>query len=786
MTPERKAGSAFDDLLRIGKEREQGGRTPPTQPQQPAAPQRQGGGMDDLMRLGQEREQAQGDQPSLLRRAGEIATVPFRAARDAIQGQQDPRFTEVPALDMSALPLDVQAGINRGRAVTFDDDAYGDIVRKQLGNRYIGTERDANDYQLITYIDNEGQERTEYLNRPGLDWDDVDRTAASALPFMVGAGAANLGLRGVGATGVVPRFLAHGAAAGGASVGSDMVAGGLGSEQGVDAPRAAVAAGAGGVFEGLSGPIVRAWQSVFRKSPVGPDGRLTGEAREAAIKAGLDPDDMSERLIQDFARDTQRAADAGEVAGKFRSGEFNIPTTYGQRSKRPDALGQEEEMRRGLMGRDAQSVMQDFDRRQTQAVEGAVYDAVGNRVAPQASGRDPRAVGEGIQQGMRSSQRAMSDQEDVVWSRVTEMFPEDGAFSSLPAALKSSIDKRSVVLDPELLPATDRMLRDLQRYARGKTPKSNYALLPQDVKNLDVDTMRRRLLARTRNAKDPADARAASAVYDGFNEWIDTAAEQALLSGSPDAAAALRSARAFTREMKQLFRPADRTGRPTAGARKIERVMERADTPEGVVNALFGSSAPTRPPQEGTREALRHMRDILARNGQEQAWDDVRMAYWLRIAQDNKGRVLSPRRLKNNIDGALNSQGSIVDELFTGVEKSYMQRMSRALDDLVYTPPNPSGTSYELMRMQRAAGGEPIAKTILQTQAKRELFSKGNVLMSRIYSSLARRIPNVAGVKDAAGTSVARQATSQDIRPRAPGAWFIAPLAATGAVESMD
>jgi hypothetical protein len=60
--------------------------------------------------------------------------------------------------------------------------------------------------------------------------------------------------------------------------------------------------------------------------------------------------------------------------------------------------------------------------------------------------------------------------------------------------------------------------------------------------------------------------------------------------------------------------------------------------------------------------------------------------------------------------------------------------------------------------------GDTIMKTFLQTQSKRELFSKHNVLMSRIYSALAKKLPiNPLGAKDAAGAAVAGRAVSQDV-----------------------
>jgi hypothetical protein len=738
---------------------------------------------DDLRQYAKQQrppeQDEEGDGPGLLRSLAGKAAVPFRMLRDAVKGPQDPAEAETPGLTW------MSPAVERAKVVTFDDDAYADIIQKDLGNRFISMERDANNYPIVSYIGHDGKPRREYINVPGLDMQDVDRGLSSAIPFMLGAGAANLGLRAVGTTGVLPRMAAHTLAAGGSSVAADQVAGSMGSEQGTDWTRAGMAAAGGGIFEGLSGPMTRLWEAIFRRHPVGADGKLAGEAADLARRSGLDPDDMSERLTRDFARDANRAADLGEVGAKFRTGEFDIPTTRGQRTKNSDFLGSEEEMRRGLMGRETQSVMRDFDTRQKQAIEGAVRETVPGRVAPQAGARDVPSLGTGTRDGLRTARDLILDEQDKVWARVGPMFPDkEGAFAPMPGHLKSRLDEAGVIPDPRTTPQTHNMLEELESYARRETTQPGYALLPSEVNVLDVDGMRRRLLGRYRSAeRGSADEKSAKAVYDSFNDWIDDAAERAMLSGSPDSAAALRAARGFTREMKELFEPRGAKGQMTPAARKIASVLDEADSGEGVIRALFGSGNPRSAPPEGSVQALQHMREMLVRTGQERTWDDIRMAYWLKLAQDNKGGILSPGRLQGNIDGAFANQKTLMDTLFSATDQAYMTRLARALDDVVYTPPNASGTSYELERMRRNAGGEPILKTILSTQAKRELFSKGNVLMSRIYSGLAKRIPNVANMRDASAMPLARRATSQDVQRRRPGAYFIAPTGAFAGVK---
>src|SRR5262249_9428466 len=158
------------------------------------------------------------------------------------------------------------------------------------------------------------------------------------------------------------------------------------------------------------------------------------------------------------------------------------------------------------------------------------------------------------------------------------------------------------------------------------------------------------------------DVAAAKAVYDGFNDWIDAAAEKALLAGSPEAAANLRTARDTTRVMQGLFAPQIK-GQKTPAARIISQVMDNGDSPERIVQILFGSSS-SATIKEGTVEALRAMKGALNRYADPRiAGDtiaDLKIAYWSRLVQSDRGEARTPGVMLNNIKAALSNQRSIV------------------------------------------------------------------------------------------------------------------------------
>ncbi len=686
---------------------------------------------------------------------------------NSVMGKQDPAFEGVPAFTGDGIrDLDTRKKIEQAKAVTFEDAAYGDIVKKALGPRLLNSETDANGYEILTYRGDDGQEHKAYLNQPGLDAQDVDRGIAAAAPFVAMGGLSGAVAKGLGGR-LLTRMAAQGLGAGGASIAADQVAGQMGSEQGTDFVRAGVATVGGAALEGLSGPIARTWAAIFRRGGM-KDGKLTGEAARQARKMGLDPDDMEERLARSFARDLEIAADPAEARAKAQAGEFNIPTTVGQRTKNPKALGVEEEARRGLFGDRAQSIMQDFEKRQSQAIEGAVNEGIGGRLAPNAAGREPATLGQRVRDSARSARAIAEQTEDQLWEALGPMYPVEGVVEeTLPKALTNRITQSGIRPDRELTPAAHKMAMMLDDYMAGKQMTSPYTSLGEDAAELSIDDMRRRLLGVYQSADKGGDKRAAKALYDGFNDWIDDIAEAAAIRGDTGGAAKLVTARAFTRDLKSLFEPKGRGGRTSPAARKIASVLDEADTPEGAINALIGRGGPTGSAPEGTVQALQHMKRILG-DTHKDAWNDIRLAYWTRIAVDKQGKMLSPGRMRNNIQAAFQNQPSVMNTLFTKQEQNLMRRFAKALDDATYTPPNPSGTSYELQRM-RNRGKDSALKTFAQTQQKRELFSKHNVIGARIWQMIAKKLPlDPMGAKEQAGAKVAEKVIGQEVRRRAP------------------
>jgi len=707
-----------------------------------------------------------------------------QGAVDMVRGQQDPAFAGIPTLaEAEDLTPDARGRYLEGnaaaRTAAISDAGYADVLRTQLGDSFIRQEQDANGYPVLVYRNRDGAESKAYVNRPGLDWADVDRAAHATMPYLLGGGLVGSATRGLG---LGTRAALQGVAGAGVSVGQDVAASGMGSEQGVDMVRAGLAGGLGAAGE-LAAPAFQWGKQAlgFGTKYVDDAGRLTPEGAAAARRAGVDPGELDAEATQAFAVALQRGRDPAEALSQVRSNRFGIPTTKGQRTKDPELLTVEKDIRYGSLGPDAKAELAKLDRQQTQAItnqvrghivpgEGGVdeFTGIGAQIAPRRMPNEQNweTLGQSVRGGLDDAREALKGQERAAWEAVPDVTPKPEAFEGLPESLAGRLG--SLRVTPEM-PNAAAMARSIDDYIAGKAFNDPVAKVLQQSPVKTLDEMRRQLLGMYKSAAPgTSDAKAAKAIYDGFDDWVWSATEKGLINGDPAAAAKMSAARVITREVKGLLQPRNAQGRSTPANRILSQVMDEADTPERVISNLLGDAGPQTPPKSGVVDALVRIKAILDKSGNataKETWNDIRLAYWLRLTTDKSGATLSPTMLKKNINQAFTSQYSVLKTLFTEAERGEFRAFARAVGEAAYKDPNPSGTASALRAMANGPRTS-LLKTVLQTQSKRELFSKHNVLMSRIYSMLAQKVPNLGGGRDAIGLRAAQRAVDQRLTPK--------------------
>ena len=707
-----------------------------------------------------------------------IANMPGRIA-DAYRGKQDPREADTKTI-YEQFPEELHHVTNMAAIAGTEDPGMGNIIAKALGDKVVRRYADANGYEIIVTQGPDGQEQRGYVNKPGLDNQDVARSVNQSLPFMLVGGGTGALMKGAGiGANAVGQFVANS----GTSLVSDAVSNLQGSEQSIDPQKALVVGGLGAAASVVGAAAGALWRK-FVTIPGLIDkqtGQLTQKGIAAAREAGIDPSEVTPDFATSFAKTFAETGDAATAATKAGADKYGIPATQGQITKRVPLLTKEEGMRRGLAGEPAERTMTEFDKRQVKAVEDAALGRSEiDKAADEAAGVQRRSVGEMVNPGRQATDRermastlggsvqdtyrgareAARKAEGEAWKGADTLEVTDDALKLLPAKLNEKLG--GMMPDEKVTPASAAMAKKIDEIIGGKAPEKAAEWIANDPSK-KVDQMRRVLGGYVDAAETKADKTMAGRIYDGFNEWIGDAAKQKLLAGDPETAMKLVKARAFSRLVRQTFEPKAGDGKLSEAGKRLAKIMdpEKADSGEAVIQALFGSQG-SKGVNTGAVSALRNLKsafDRFAPEAGKQAWDDVRLAYWSRLVTDKGGRLVGPQAIVSNIKTAMQGQDSVMRVLYTPAELREIKTFLTAVERIAYKPPNASGSGY--------------------TAA---LFAKEGIM--KFLNSFGLRVPaegmlNYTGVGSAWNKAAASKAVRQSLTPQRPNiAPATAPLSA--------
>lgn len=776
---------------------------------------------------------------------------------DFFAGKQDKKFADIPAITekdfigaadpkTGKVDLSGASSMARGKMFAHDDARYHDVVKTMLGNRYRGTIKDENGFDIVEFIDLDGKPARRYINKPGMDYQDFDRFLSMAVPFVAGGAAGGAAVKAAGAgANLAARAAGQGVGAMGASVGSDLTARNMGATQdpataGIDPTKAILAGALGGAAELVPLPILAGGMggatgiatgdgSVEDTVVRGLTGALSGAAggrmlqanaklpkakpveafpdaspsmRVAAERAGVKLEDLTPEQLREFSEYFPAATDMQEFGAAVRMNRFGLPSTKGQRTKDPELLSIEKDARYGGLGESAKRLLNEFDKDQQLQIESSAFSrgpsaglrsGIGEMIAPERQTvsrleTPPAVLGADIRSGIGAVRAADEEAISKAWQGIEAIYPRQEAFETLGPLIDVRLGTRNVT--PDQTPQAVSMRQTLLDFMSGKEAIRGSGLGDPSKRRMDLELVRRDLKESYDAAAasgNPKDIAAAKAYYRGFDDWVDDAVERGMIVGDPSNVAKIRTAREITKDVKQLWEP--RKGKKlTAGGKIVQQALDENATPESLVNSMLGSAGPQTAPKTGTVEALKLLKEALTRQRPDKdltaqgirTWNDIRLAYWSRLVTNNKGEMHTPTFITGNIRKAFRNQPSLLQTLFDRQELATIRAYGKAMDDLAYKDPNPSGTAPTLraaMRKEGAAMG--TLKTALQTQAKRELFSKHNVMMSRIYQLLAKNLPKRLGsTAEGLGERAARRAVDQrlSVRPRPDEGALITPL----------
>lgn len=316
------------------------------------------------------------------------------------------------------------------------------------------------------------------------------------------------------------------------------------------------------------------------------------------------------------------------------------------------------------------------------------------------------------------------------------------------------LEDAGIVVDPTLTPAASRMLDELQRLSNldipnraiGRRVASDGTEEIAAVSAQGLEQARKRLVFFRSAASNDADRRAATNVMRQFEDWQSQAFESALFSGSDEALAAFRAARAANTSWRQRF-----FNDENEAGRFVERIVTGEITPQETANYLIGAS------QVGAKGASSRLlsRIIEATGGDQEAMQAIRGGVWNRLSQSTAG-VDAKRGAKvaNDIAEFLNGSGrDIANRLFTpeqqGIMRAYADTLRRggaAREMLAQVSKNtkPSASPVNMGPMEELAqtvlgkGGKTDEALFNAIDAYAKAGGKGDV---KTLADLVRNIP---------------------------------------------
>ena len=440
---------------------------------------------------------------------------------------------------------------------TFDKDQYGNLV-----------------VTAPVYRDGKetGQFNRFYPNPAGLDTTDV----------MIGSGAAALaspvakGLQFLGAP--IKRML------GGATIGATeagLVEGVSSYLTGDDYQFSDLVFGAGGGAAGAKvGELLQFVAKSFKQNPksvIGEDGAMKPRIKAMLTRAGLDPDQVTKELAQDFQARVNAGVDPTQAGRLSEASSLPapIPLTAGQVTGSKGTQLFEDLAEKGAYGADAEQVMSG----QREAAKEAILENVPLIQERLAGGASPIAEkglgGVQVQDTLVKSKQKASDKADELYTAARETGNANlglvrGDFGD---TLRGGVR---------------------QEFNLSTTPKTNSILDEIDDVLGQGGDIQQLFAIRTQfnNISDPVDARAGRKARDLFDQKLKEYADEALIAGDQNTVAAWSKAISNYSEFKSLWNTKGGILKAIT-AKEVARDGEKLAltvAPERAANYILGAS----------------------------------------------------------------------------------------------------------------------------------------------------------------------------------------------------
>lgn len=268
---------------------------------------------------------------------------------------------------------------------------------------------------------------------------------------------------------------------------------------------------------------------------------------------------------------------------------------------------------------------------------------------------------------------ARSERDQHEYDRHIRGFEDDLAaagHSGLPADVKQQAIR---LMSEDRMPANAAVEHALRQLEHGDNALYSGSLRNSPVDMQVLEQTRKRLNALSRAATNDADRRAARHVISAYDDWLGSAFDRALFSGSDEALQSYRAARAANTEWRQRFGFNQRDD----ADRVINKIVTGEVTPQEVSNYIVGAS------KVGAKGVSSRLLTRLAEatGNDPEALQAIRGGVWNRLSQATEGTAAKPSsKIINDVNEFLNGSGQdVANRLFTPEQRGIMRAYTDTL-----------------------------------------------------------------------------------------------------------
>ena len=596
--------------------------------------------------------------------------------------------------------------LNIGYIANIDQMAQLDMITKQYPGTVVS--KDKFDNIMVTLpngIVKDGNDRTFYLDKPGLSFNGTVNALGQALLYIPGAGWVSKNVT----SGAVKKITAQGFVAAGTSVATDVISASIGSQQGdgmipvVEESKAltaliggAAAEKAGQFLSTFTGfkaikdgvkSVIPSRFNVLSKSGLFFDnkGKITNKTIDIAKKLNT-PEKVlnNESLMLDFAKALESGLDPYTAKNMVGLNEFGVSVWLAQAQGNKQVLSKIQLMRDGAYGDEIQKVVLDQDDKQLKAVFNYLKEYRNNLIKNKNS--TPLEAPPGTPQKVANELNENIDEITLLLRQTEKKMKErvNAKYDAIKTTQKLSFDKPILknftywinkdlmdvdtgigqALDKTLMPQSSILMKRLNGFM-GKLENKNLSKITVGM----LETERKAINKMLGNAQG-VDKAAMMVIKKRYDTFYENALEKGLKSGSKEVLEAYQKARLENTNFMKVFSPQhiikNGVRQNDMGTKVIRNIIDGEYSGTQIANWLYGSASLGKATKEQSIQTIKKLNTIFkdGSDGRQLIKDGA----FLRIVENSfkkigSREIFDPEKFILNVKNSFDGKGKDISKL---------------------------------------------------------------------------------------------------------------------------